>query len=217
MGVYTLVKRIGEGGFGDVWQARQERPAKRTVALKILKHGLTSPRMRARFEVEQQALARLDHPHVARFFDGGATPDGRPFFAMEWIDGAGITDYCREKNLPLSDRLHLFGQICKAVQHAHRKGIIHRDLKPSNVMVSSESGEPAVKVIDFGIAKALEEPLTDRTLLTRAEEIVGTPASMSPEQAAGLGRTELDARTDVYGLGILLYELLCDAGPSMNR
>ena len=213
IGPYLLRERIGEGGFGEVWRARQERPATRTVALKILKQGLTSPRMRARFEVEQQALARLDHPHVARFFDGGTTPDGRPFFAMEWIEGSDITDYCREAGFSPGARLRLFDQVCEAVQHAHRKGIIHRDLKPSNVMVTVEDGEPAVKVIDFGIARALEEPLTDRTLLTRAEEIVGTPASMSPEQASGAGGGELDARTDVYGLGVLLYELLCDQRP----
>lgn len=210
---YALVKRIGEGGFGEVWQAQQDRPAKRTVAVKVLKQGLISPRMLIRFEVEQQALARLDHPHIARFFDGGTTPDGRPFFAMEWIEGRSITDFCTKSKATIGERLHLFGQVCGAVQHAHRKGLIHRDLKASNVMVANDGEEASVKLIDFGIARALEEPLTDRTLLTRAEEIVGTPVAMSPEQAAGIAGAELDARTDVYGLGVLLYELLSGVLP----
>jgi tetratricopeptide (TPR) repeat protein len=208
LGRFVLIEKAGEGGFGEVWRARQERPVKREVALKILKGGLHSQRARARFEVEQQALAKLDHPHISRFFDGDITPDGRPYFAMEWIEGQSLTSHCENENASLDERLHLFEQVCDAVHHAHQKGVIHRDLKPSNVMVATDGLPAAVKVIDFGIARALEDPLTDQTQLTRAEEIVGTPASMSPEQAAGAGGSDLDARSDVYGLGILLYELL---------
>lgn len=205
VGGFLLEEMVGEGGFGEVWRARQERPVKRTVALKVLKHGLASPRLLARFEVEQQALARLDHPHIARFFHGDATVDGRPFFAMEWIDGESLAHHVEHRALSLPERLHLFTQVGEAIRHAHQKGILHRDLKPSNVMVSIAEGEPTVKVIDFGIARALEDPLSDQTQLTRDMEVLGTPVSMSPEQAAG---AELDARSDVYGLGVLLYELL---------
>ena len=157
IGAYTLVERAGEGGFGEVWQAKQARPVERTVALKILKAGLHSKRARNRFEVEQQALAQLEHPHIARFFDGGITPDGRPYFAMEWIEGQALNRHCRVPATPLAERLRLFRQVCEAVHHAHQKGIIHRDLKPSNVMVTATGGEATAKVIDFGIARALEE------------------------------------------------------------
>ena len=197
LGAYTLQERAGEGGFGEVWKAHQERPVERIVALKILKAGLHSKRARSRFEVEQQALAAVDHPHIARFFEGGITPDGRPYFAMEWIDGAAINRHCRVSDAPLAERLRLFRQVCEAVHHAHQKGIIHRDLKPSNVMVTSTGGPASARVIDFGIARTMQE--RERTQLTRAEDILGTPASMSPEQAAGTGAAELDARTDVYG------------------
>ena len=206
---YHLEEKTGEGGFGEVWRARQEHP-KRTVALKVLKDGLASPRLLARFEVEQQALARLDHAHIARFFDGDTTPDGRPYFAMEWIEGRSISSFCETNQSDLSERLRLFREVGEAIQHAHQKGIIHRDLKPSNVLVATDNGSPSVKVIDFGIARALEEPLTDQTLLTRAEEMIGTPVTMSPEQTRS---ADLDARTDVYGLGILLYELLTNELP----
>jgi serine/threonine protein kinase len=208
LGSFRLEERCGEGGFGEVWKARQERPVEREVALKILKEGLHSQRARARFEVEQQALARLDHPHIARFFEGGTTADGRPWFAMEWIEGSSLTQFCMESKASLEERLRLFREVGEAVHHAHQKGLIHRDLKPSNVMVTANGGAATAKVIDFGIARAVEDRSLDQTQLTRAEEIVGTPVSMSPEQAAGAGGSELDARTDVYGLGVLLYELL---------
>ena len=207
-GDFVLEECAGEGGGGEVWRARQERPLQRIVALKILKHAVVTPRMLARFELEQQSLARLDHPHIARLFEGGTMPDARPFFAMEWVEGTSITTYCKQKALSITDRLALFLQVCDAVQHAHQKGIIHRDIKPSNVMVGTNGSQPGVKVIDFGIARALEDSLPDSTLLTRAGEIVGTPVWMSPEQAAGTGGVDLDARTDVYSLGALLYELL---------
>ncbi len=205
VGGFLLEEKVGEGGFGEVWRAQQDRPVRRVVAVKVLKHGLASPRLLARFEVEQQALARLEHPHIARFFHGDTTADGRPFFAMEWIEGESFTCHCQKTKADTPERLELFRQVCEAVHYAHQKGIIHRDLKPSNVMVSTAGDVPTVKVIDFGIAGALEEPLTDQTRLTRAVEVLGTPASMSPEQAAG---EELDARSDVYALGVLLYELL---------
>ena len=218
IGSFQLEKRVGEGGFGEVWRARQEHPVVRIVALKIMKRGLHSPRARARFEIEQQSLARLDHPHIASFFDGGVAPDGRPYFVMEWIEGMSLNDHCDQVEAPLEERLRLFREVCEAVHHAHQKGIIHRDLKPSNVMVSAtgEGRKATVKVIDFGIARALaleEDPAIDQTQLTRAEELIGTPAWMSPEQAAGAAGGEFDARTDVYGLGVLLYELLTDKLP----
>ncbi len=211
LGHCRLEEKIGEGGFGEVWRARQEHPAKRTVAIKILKQEAATPRLMARFDLERQALARLDHPHIARYFDGGTTPDGRPYFTMEWIEGGSITEYCQRQAHPLAARLRLFRDVCDAVHYAHQKGILHRDLKASNVMVA---GQGNVKVIDFGIARALEDPLTDAILdLTRAEEFVGTPVTMSPEQAAGAGGHALDVRTDVYGLGMLLYELLTEQLP----
>ena len=213
LGAFILEEKRGEGGFGEVWRARQERPVKRTVALKILKTGMTSPRLQARFDVEQQALSRIEHPNVARYVDGGITADARPYFAMEWIEGSSLTRFCTEENTSLDDRLGLFLEVCAAIQHAHQKGIIHRDLKPSNVMVTDIEGTPVVKVIDFGIARSLEAPLADQTLLTRHEEVLGTPVYLSPEQAAGAGGADLDARTDVYGLGVLLYELLTGALP----
>ncbi len=188
----------------------QNQPVKRLVALKVLKHGLGSMRLQARFEVEQQALARLDHAHIARFFHGGTTPDGRPYFAMEWIQGESITGHVRSHRLSLPERLGLFEQVCDAIQHAHQKGIIHRDIKSSNVLVAGEAGSAAAKVIDFGIARCLEDPLCEFTLLTHSAEVLGTPASMSPEQLDG---QVPDARTDVYGLGVLLYELLSGSLP----
>ncbi|WP_193213237.1 serine/threonine-protein kinase [Luteolibacter marinus] len=211
LGAFELLERCGEGGFGEVWKGHQHRPVQRDAAIKVLKSGLFSPRARARFELEQQALARLDHPHIARFFDGGATRDGRPYFAMEWIEGSSLAEFCTAARPSLDKRLQLFRQIATAIHHAHLKGFIHRDLKPSNVMVVKSGDMVTAKVIDFGIARVLDE--SDHTLLTRGEEIVGTPASMSPEQAAGAGEGELDARSDVYGLGVLLYELLAGRLP----
>lgn len=212
-GDFLLEERVGEGGFGEVWRAQQKRPVQRMVALKLMKEGLRSPRTLARFEIEQQALARLDHPHTARFFAGGVAADRRPFFAMEWVEGESLTTFCEREALRTRQRVVLFLQVCEAVQHAHQKGILHRDLKASNVMVTSQSSAPCVKVIDFGIARALEEPLVEGVMLTRSEDIVGTPASMSPEQAMGTGGGDLDVRTDVYGLGVLLYQLLTGTLP----
>ena len=206
IGSYTLRELIGEGGFGAVYRAQQEHPVSRQVALKIIKLGMDTKRVIARFEAERQALALMNHPHVARVFDAGSTDTGRPYFVMEYVPGEPVTDYCDRQLLSTRARLELFVQSCGAVQHAHQKGIIHRDLKPSNVLVSVEEGEASVKVIDFGVAKATAQPLTERTLFTERGELVGTPAYMSPEQAEG--SPDIDTRTDVYSLGVLLYQLL---------
>ncbi len=206
---YRLVERIGEGGFGVVYQAEQEEPVRRTVALKIIKLGMDTRAVVARFEAERQALALMDHPHIARVFDGGATAAGRPFFVMELVRGQPITTFCHQHRLTLAERLDLFAQVCHAVQHAHQKGVIHRDLKPSNILVADSGGQPVAKVIDFGIAKATHEPLTEKTLVSRHHEFIGTPSYMSPEQV-GLGEIDVDTRSDIYSLGALLYELLCD-------
>lgn len=207
---YRLGERIGEGGFGVVYRAGQERPVRRTVALKIIKPGMDTRAVVARFEAERQALALMDHPHIARVFDGGATEAGRPYFVMELVRGEAITAFCSSQRLRVSDRLELFLQVCGAVHHAHQKGIIHRDLKPTNILVASADGRPVAKVIDFGIAKATREPLTEKTLLTRQHLFIGTPAYMSPEQV-GTGNGDVDTRSDIYSLGALLYELLCEA------
>ena len=210
LGAFVLEEELGEGGFGEVWRARQERPVERQVALKILKQGLHSTRARTRFDLEQQALARLDHPNIARLYEAGTTPNGRPFFAMEWVDGTTLSHFVKDEGASLALRLELFTQICRAIEHAHQKGILHRDLKPSNVMITTNGGI-AAKVIDFGIARALEEPLGDQTLLTRAFEVMGTPVYMSPEQCASA--TDTEARSDVYSLGVIFYELLCGQLP----
>ena len=207
IGHYRLVEQLGEGGFGLVWMAEQEQPIRRMVALKIIKQGMDTQEVIARFEQERQALAILDHPHIARVFDAGATPLGRPFFVMELVHGTRITDFCDHAALPVAERLRLFVQVCHAVQHAHQKGIIHRDLKPSNILVTRHDGVPLPKVIDFGVAKATAQKLTELTLLTRVEQIVGTPLYLSPEQAALRG-LDVDTRSDIYSLGVLLYELL---------
>jgi serine/threonine protein kinase len=212
IGPYKLLEPIGEGGFGVVFLAEQQHPVRRKVALKVLKPGMDTKQVVARFEAERQALALMDHPNIARVFDGGVTDTGRPFFVMELVKGVPITTYCDERRLTPRQRLDLFVPVCQAVQHAHQKGIIHRDLKPSNVLVAPYDGTPVVKVIDFGVAKAAGQPLTDRTLYTGLGAVVGTLEYMSPEQAE-LNNLDVDTRSDVYSLGVLLYELLTGTTP----
>jgi serine/threonine protein kinase len=212
IGRYKLLQLLGEGGCGVVWMAEQEEPVRRRVALKVIKLGMDTKEVITRFEAERQALAMMDHPNIARVLDAGATDSGRPYFVMELVPGVPITKYCDQHNLPTAARLRLFAQVCHAVQHAHQKGIIHRDLKPSNVLVTFHDGEPTPKVIDFGIAKATQGRLTDRTLFTAFEQFIGTPAYMSPEQAEMSG-IDVDTRSDIYSLGVLLYELLTGRPP----
>ena len=212
IGRYKLLQLIGEGGGGAVYMAEQEQPVRRRVALKIIKLGMDTKRVIARFEAERQALAMMDHPNIARVLDAGATETGRPFFVMELVRGVKITEYCDRNNLDTAQRLELFMQICHAIQHAHQKGIIHRDIKPSNILVTMHDGVPVPKVIDFGIAKATDTRLTDMTLFTAYDQLVGTPAYMSPEQAEMSG-LDIDTRTDIYSLGVLLYELLTGRTP----
>jgi serine/threonine protein kinase len=213
IGRYKLREKIGEGGCGVVYVADQEEPVRRRVALKIVKLGMDTRQVVARFEAERQVLALMDHPNIAKVLDGGATDTGRPFFVMELVRGIKITDYCDQNNLSTNERLKLFIQVCKAVQHAHQKGIIHRDIKPSNVLVTLHDGVPVPKVIDFGIAKATgEQRLTDKTIYTAFEQFIGTPAYMSPEQAEMSG-LDIDTRSDIYSLGVLLYELLTGHPP----
>ena len=212
IGPYKLLEQIGEGGFGLVFMAEQQQPVRRKVALKILKPGMDTRQVIARFEAERQALALMDHPNIARVLDAGETGSGRPHFVMELVKGVPITDYCDQNRLTTRERLELFTHVCQAVQHAHHKGIIHRDFKPSNVMVTLHDGVPVVKVIDFGIAKALGQQLTDKTLFTGFAQMVGTPLYMSPEQAQ-LSGLDIDTRSDIYSLGVLLYELLAGVTP----
>ncbi|UCD64821.1 MAG: protein kinase [Candidatus Zixiibacteriota bacterium] len=212
IGRYKLLERIGEGGMAVVYMAGQERPIRRKVALKIIKLGMDTKSVIARFEAERQALAMMDHPHIAKVFDAGATETGRPYFVMEMVTGVSITEYCDKNSLGTKERLGLFIQVCNAVQHAHQKGIIHRDIKPSNVMVTLHDGRPVPKVIDFGIAKATDYRLTEKTVFTRYSQIIGTPAYMSPEQAE-MSELDVDTRTDIYSLGVLLYELLTGSTP----
>ncbi len=212
IGRYRLLEKIGEGGFGVVYRAEQNEPVRRYVALKVIKLGMDTKSIVARFEAERQALALMDHPSIARVLDGGATMTGRPFFVMELVRGVRITDYCEANQLSLRERLALFIQLCHAIQHAHQKGVIHRDLKPSNVLVTLQDGKPAPKVIDFGIAKAIEEPLAGKTVLTNFHAFIGTPAYTSPEQAEMTG-SDVDTRSDIYSLGVLLYELLTGVTP----
>jgi serine/threonine protein kinase len=212
IGRYKLLQKIGEGGCGAVYMAEQEQPVRRKVALKIIKLGMDTKSVIARFEAERQALAMMDHPNIARVLDAGATEKGRPYFVMELVNGVRITDYCDQRNLDTGQRLELFIQVCHAIQHAHQKGIIHRDIKPSNILVTIHDGVPVPKVIDFGIAKATEERLTDKTLFTIYGHFIGTPAYMSPEQADFSG-LDIDTRSDIYSLGVLLYELLTGKTP----
>ncbi|NOS70601.1 MAG: serine/threonine protein kinase [Verrucomicrobia bacterium] len=213
IGRYKLLQQIGEGGCGVVYMAEQEEPVRRRVALKVIKLGMDTKSVIARFEAERQALALMDHPNIAKVLDAGATEMGRPYFVMELVRGIKITDYCDQGNLPTEERLKLFTQVCQAIQHAHQKGIIHRDIKPSNILIADHDGVPVPKVIDFGIAKATTgQRLTDKTVFTAFEQFIGTPAYMSPEQA-NLSGLDIDTRTDIYALGVLLYELLTGQTP----
>jgi serine/threonine protein kinase/Tfp pilus assembly protein PilF len=212
IGPYKLLEQIGEGGFGVVYMAEQTAPVRRKVALKLLKPGMDTRQVVARFEAERQALAIMDHPNIARVFDGGMTPSGRPYFVMELVKGVPITEFCDRNHLAPRQRLELFVSVCQAVQHAHQKGIIHRDLKPSNILVTVHDTTPVVKVIDFGVAKALGQELTDKTLFTGFAQMIGTPLYMSPEQAGQSG-LDIDTRSDIYSLGVLLYELLTGTTP----
>jgi serine/threonine protein kinase/tetratricopeptide (TPR) repeat protein len=212
IGPYRLLQLLGEGGMGEVWLAEQKTPIHRTVALKLIKAGMDTKTVIARFESERQALALMDHPAIAKVFDAGATPEGRPYFVMEYVPGLPITDYCDKHRLTVKERLELFMQVCDGVQHAHQKAIIHRDLKPSNVLVGELEGKPVPKIIDFGLAKATAQRLTEKTLFTELGVMMGTPEYMSPEQA-DMGEQNIDTRTDVYSLAVILYQLLVGVLP----
>ncbi|MFC1766695.1 protein kinase, partial [Planctomycetota bacterium] len=212
IGPYKLLEQIGEGGMAVVYMAEQKHPIRRKVALKIIKPGMDTKQVIARFEAERQALALMNHPHIAKVFDAGTTETGHPYFVMELVRGVSITEYCDQQTLSTHARLELFIQVCNAVQHAHHKGVIHRDLKPSNIMVTLHDGQHIAVVIDFGIAKATSQQLTEKTLFTRYAQMIGTPEYMSPEQAE-MSRLDVDTRTDIYSLGVLLYELLTGTTP----
>lgn len=212
IGPYRIIDRIGEGGCGIVYEAHQEQPLKRKVAIKVIRLGMDTENVIARFEMERQALARMDHQNIARVLDAGATEQGRPYFVMELVEGEKITSYCDRQNLKNSDRLSLFIQVCHAIQHAHQKGVIHRDIKPSNILVAENNGVPSPKVIDFGIAKATDSRANGHFTLTSSDQFVGTPAYMSPEQIDMAG-VDVDTRSDVYSLGVLLFELLTSRTP----
>ncbi len=212
IGRYKLLEEIAEGGMGVVYLAEQQAPFRRKVALKIIRPGMDTREVIARFEAERQALAIMDHPNIAKVFDAGETESGRPYFVMELVDGLPLTDYCDQNELTIRQRLELFVQVCQTVHHAHQKGIIHRDIKPSNVMVALYDGLPVPKIIDFGVAKAIGGQHPDQTLLTHCGQMIGTPLYMSPEQAE-MGGGDVDIRSDVYSLGVMLYELLTGSMP----
>jgi len=213
---YELFERIGAGGMGEIWSAEQREGVRRTVAIKLIRPGMGSDKLLARFETERQALAMMDHPSIARVFDAGTSMDGRPFFAMEKVEGIPIDEFCDRHRLDLRQRLDLFLKICDGVQHAHQKAIIHRDLKPSNILVTRQEGGALPKIIDFGLAKAIGHRLSEGTMFTRIGEIMGTPEYMSPEQADPRGE-KIDTRTDVYALGMVLYVLLVGSLPFDRR
>ncbi len=212
IGTYKLLEQIGEGGCGIVYMAEQVEPIRRRVALKVIKLGMETKQVIARFEAERQALALMDHPNIAKVLDAGATAAGRPYFVMELVRGTKITEFCDANRLSTQERLSLFIQVCQAIQHAHQKGIIHRDIKPSNILVTVNDGVRVPKIIDFGIAKAMGQQLTDKTVFTAFEQFIGTPAYMSPEQAV-MTSLDIDTRSDIYALGVLLYELLTGHTP----
>ena len=212
IGRYKLLEKIGEGGMGTVWMAEQTEPVRRRVALKVIKQGMDSDQVLARFEAERQALALMDHPNIAKVLDVGATSSGRPYFVMELVKGVPLTRFCDEQRLSIRQRLELFMPVCLAIQHAHQKAIIHRDIKPSNVLVALYDGKPVPKVIDFGVAKAIGQQLTERTLFTGFGAVIGTLEYMSPEQAE-MNQLDIDTRSDIYSLGVLLYELLTGTTP----
>ena len=212
IGRYKLLSVLGEGGMGIVYLAEQQQPIRRQVALKVIKPGMDSKRVLMRFEAERQALALLDHPNIAHVYDADTTEAGRPYFVMEFVKGLPITEHCDHHKLTIEDRLNLFRQVCLAVQHAHQKGIIHRDIKPSNIIVSAEGDNAIPKIIDFGVAKAIAQPLTERALATEDSQLLGTPEYMSPEQA-DMTNEDIDTRSDIYSLGVLLYVLLTGVLP----